>query len=214
MAPAHYNASVSGLALLLASAIVSLASPAGLSICDRKGAALDYRVWVDALHACAPAAVAAAKRPLPDDLAPLVKSKRAVAVRARLVPGPAMCTLMDCDSSCCNGCSFEWVVVPRKECPDWKLAIRRAGKDYRFRGSGMDCVVHSFGARAAEVIVTGRLETSGDVFVNDVIISTDICRVESGDPKRLSDADYARLMSPPPAEPEPPICPHRPQQGQ
>jgi hypothetical protein len=111
---------------------------------------------------------------------------------------------------------FEWVVVPRKECPDWRLAIRRAGKDYRFRGSGIDCVVHSFGARAAEVIVTGRMEPSSDAFVSEVIVATDICRVKSRaeDSNQLSDADYARLMSPPPAEAEPRTCPRRPQQGQ
>jgi hypothetical protein len=217
VAPAHYNASVSGLVLLLAAAIVASESQprqASLSICDHKGPGREYSVWVEALRVCAPAAVAAARRPLQDDLTQLVKSKKAVTVRARLVPGPAMCTLMDCDSDCCNGCSFEWVVVPRRDCPNWRLAIRRAGKDDRFRGNGIDCVVHSFGARAAEVIVTGRLETGGDGLVSDAIVATDICRVESGDANRLSDADHARLMSPPPAEPEPRVCPRRPQQGQ
>ncbi len=190
--------------LLLAAASVAL------PISDRKGASQDYLAWVHSLHACAPAAMAAAKRPLPDDLAALVKSKRTVAVRARLVPGAATCTLMDCDSSCCNGCSFDWVLVPRKECPNWRLAIRLAGRDDRLHGGGIDCVVSSFGAHAAEVIVTGRLDTGRDAFASEVIVATDICRVDSGDPKRLTDADYARLMSPPPAEPEPRVCPHQP----
>lgn len=184
------------------------AASVALTISDGKGPDLDYQAWVRSLPACAPSAMVAARRPLPDDVEALARTKRAVVVRARLVPGLEDCTLMGCDSGCCNGCSFDWVVVPRKECPGWTFGVRHAGRNDRFRGGGLECEVSRFGALAAEVIVTGRLETSADRFFAGVIVAAEICRVDAGDPKRLTDADYARLMSPAPARPQTRACPH------
>jgi hypothetical protein len=158
---------------------------------NRDGATELYDAWREKLRHCTPAEAAAAKDRLPDGLGGLTKNGQLVAIKGRLKPGPADCTLIGCDDGCCNGCDFEWIVIPRRDCPDRKLRVRRVGDHLPLRGGAMDCAVHEFGLRFTHVIVAGRI--AGD----DLIDEAELCRLVD-DPRnedQLKDADYDRLMS-------------------
>lgn len=157
-----------------------------------------YEVWVAQLRACTRDDVATAeKQPVvADDVPSLIKGKQAVAIKGRLAPGGADCTLMGCSSECCNSCSFDWVVAPHRSCPNWRFGVRRKGEYFQLQGAGTDCAVRRFGGQAVEVIIAGWLEGGS---AGDRIVATDMCRVGSGAASQLTDADYARLMSPSPA---------------
>jgi hypothetical protein len=135
-------------------------------------------------------------------------------VRGRLVPGAADCLLIRwTPETCANGCSFDWLLLPRPECPLWQFGIRRADHS-RLRGNGTQCEVRSFGSQAADVILTGHLEGNGKAIAPGdryVLLTTDMCRVV-GDvghaSQRLTDADIAELSAPRPRAP--PKCPPYP----
>jgi hypothetical protein len=187
-----------------------------------------YEDWVARLRPCTPADIAGAKRPLPEQVEPLVRSKQPVAMKGRLVPGRAECSLVGWKPPgvCLNGCNFDWVVVPRRECPDWRFPVRRADHHLRLQGGGSDCGVGGFGAQAVEVIVTGHLERRGTASVEDAtipaaMVATEMCRLDGRDASRLSDADLAALTAaravtrkcpslPKPPSPPPPAPPARP----
>jgi hypothetical protein len=193
-----------GLALALAAAGTAAASPATnqtLSIGDGNPEdRIAYERWATALRPCTRAEVASAKRPIPDDLGPLVKRRQPVTVRGSVVPGIADCALIGWTRPTCgNGCSFDWVLLPRRECPLWRFAIRRAGQYFRLQGNGTDCGVHTFGSQAAEVILTGHLEGKGhgvEPASLYVVVTTDMCRVAEAS-QRLTDADLDELSAPP-----------------
>ena len=175
-----------------------------------------YESWIATVRECTPADVAGAKPHLPGLQADLARRKPAVSIEGRLMPGMPECNLMSCaPSPCCNGCSFEWVVVPRRDCPDRKLRVRLSSSPFALRGGGMDCAVLGYGRDADWVIVTGRIGGEGDI-----VGGADLCRlrsltaIEAKD--QLSDADYERLGSPatkrrkadnPPNCPPPPAAP-------
>lgn len=199
-----------GLALVLTAAATAGAPPITtqtLSIGDGNSEdRIAYERWATELRPCTSADVASAK-PFPDDLEPLVKGKQRVAVRGRVVPGTADCTLVKWTPPACdNGCSFDWVLLPRRECPSWRFAIRRVGQYFRFRGNGTDCGVRTFGSRAAaDVILTGHLEGKGngvDPAGMYVVVTTDMCRVGDASQRltsqRLTDAEIAEPGAPQP----------------
>lgn len=128
--------------------------------------------WLGAALSCArectPADEAASAKPTPADLEPLINSQRIVTIKGRLVPGIADCLL----GSCCRGCTFEWVLAPRTDCPDWKLAVRRGREFFRRQAIGVECVAGNAGGAGMEVIVKGQLQEAGDK-----ISATDLCRV-------------------------------------
>jgi hypothetical protein len=140
-----------------------------------------------------------------------------VTVRGRVLPGVADCLLVKwTPSTCANGCSFDWILLPRRECPLWQFGIRRADQS-RLRGNGTECELRTFGSQAEDVILTGHLEGDGkSVAPGDryVMVTTDMCRVVGEAPhvsQRLTDADIAELTAPRPrAPPKCPPFPRRP----
>jgi hypothetical protein len=161
-----------------------------------------YERWATELRPCTPVDVTSAKRPLPDDLDPLVKRRQRVTVRGRVVPGVADCLLVKrTPPDCANGCSFDWILLPRPECPLWQFGIRRTDQS-RLRGNGIDCDIRTFGPQAADVILTGHLEGDGkSIAPGDryVMVTTDMCRVAGEAPhasQRLTDAEIAELTAP------------------
>jgi hypothetical protein len=138
-----------------------------------------YETWLGKLRDCTSDEAARAKDHLTDRPAKLVESKEVVAVRGRLAPGMAECTLMGCrPGPCCNGCSFDWVVVPRENRTGRMLRIRRADDRLPLRGAGVDCAVSACGAGAAEIIVAGRIADGGAL-----VVDADLCRVRSDQPE-------------------------------
>jgi len=135
---------------------------------------------------CTPADEAASAKPIPADLTRLINSKRVVTIKGRLVPGMTDCLL----GSCCGGCSFEWVLAPRSDCPDWKLAVRRGREFFRRQAIDVECVEGNVGAAGVEVIIKGRLQEAGDK-----ILATDLCRVR-GD----AEPPAGPSASPPPCQ--------------
>ena len=160
---------------------------------DEPSAAVQRRYeplpWILAIRACRPAdAAAARKHPLGVDP---VELGRIVAAVGRLTPGPALCTLEDCGSPCCGGCSFEWVVVPNNDCPGRQFRIWRDSDRGPLRDNGSDCEGR-MAAHAEKVLVIGRM--GGE---HDLILEAKLCRIGrvSGPNDGLDDADYERLMS-------------------
>jgi len=157
----------------------------------------DYTSWIAKVRECSPAEVARAMPQLPGAEADLAKRQPTVSIEGRLLPDMPECTLMDCGpGACCNSCSFEWVVVPRRDCPGRKLRVRLPGSWSPLAGGGRDCAAHGFGKEADWVIVAGRIGGAGDI-----VIEADFCRlptlatVERKD--QLTTADYERLTARP-----------------
>ena len=155
-----------------------------------------YEAWIAKVRACTPADAARAKPYLPGLQADLAKRRPAVSILGRLVPINPDCLLIGCDAQppCCNGCTVEWVVAPRRDCPGRKLRIRLAGSPSALTGGGMDCAVFGYAQDADWVIVAGRIDGPGNI-----VVDADLCRpsskmVEGED--QLSNADYERLASP------------------
>lgn len=207
-----------GLALALAAAGTA-ATPAAtkqaLSIGDgNQEDRMAYERWATELRPCTPVDVTLAKQPIPDDLDPLVKRRQRVAVRGRVVPGAADCLLTNSSpQACANGCSFDWILLPRSECPLWQFGIRRVDHS-RLRGNGLDCAIRTFGPQAADVILMGHLEGNGkSIAPGDryVLVTTDMCRVVGHASQKLTDAEIAELTAPRPrAPPKCPPFPRRP----
>jgi len=156
---------------------------------------LGYDAWIAKLRACTLAEVGGAKPHLPGTRAELER-KPAVSIEGRLLPKNVECTLMGCTPGpCCNGCGFEWVVVPRRDCPGRGVRIRLPGSPFPLLGGGRDCAVSGFAAEADWVIVSGRIGGKGDI-----VVDADLCRLPSPAAletrDRLSDDDYERLTSP------------------
>jgi hypothetical protein len=169
-----------------------------------------YQSWIATVRECTPAEVAGAKPHLPGAQADLARRKPAVSIEGRLLPDQPDCTLIDCGpASCCNDCSFAWVVVPRRDCPGRKLKVYLPGSTSSLAGCGLDCAARGFAREADWVIVAGRIDGKGDT-----VVEAQFCRLPSvaiGQAKdQLTDADYQRLTAPPgkrPAGEDAPNCP-------
>jgi hypothetical protein len=144
--------------------------------------------WMKALRVCGSADRAAAKKhPLGADPVELGKI---VAVEGRLAPGAPDCTMMKCNF-CCNGCTFEWVIVPRNDCADRHFRVRTVER-LPLQGSASECDIGRMGAHAVKVLAIGRMAGT-----NDLIADADLCRTGPADDRsdQLDEADYARLLS-------------------
>ena len=135
-------------------------------------------VSLSCVRECTPAEEAASAKPIPADLSRLVGSKRVVTIKGRLVPGEEECLLGGGTS-----CSFEWVLAPRTDCPDWKIAIRHEPAFFRRQPVALECAAGDLGGAGDKIIVKGRLREAGDK-----ILATDLCRV-------ASDAANARAIA-------------------
>lgn len=154
-----------------------------------------YSLWLKKLRLCTQAETEEARDRLPPNLDALIKGKKIVALKARLLPGRALCTLMACTPGpCCNGCQFDWVAAPRGQCPRKELRVRQTDDFSPLRGSGMDCDVHAFGKKGDLVIVAGRMGAS------DLVEDAKLCRLANDDQR-----DPSCPSTPPPPGPEAPL---------
>ena len=163
---------------------VTVVSPADGRVPEAPTVPRDERPsWMQSIRACGPAEKAAArKHPLGADPIELGKI---VAAEGRLTPGPADCTLIGC--KCCNSCGFDWVVVPRHDCPDRRFRIQRKVDARPLNEGASDCDLGRMGAYAMEVLAIGRIAGN-----HDLIEEAELCRIDAD---QLNDADYKRLMS-------------------
>ena len=73
----------------------------------------------------------------------------------------APCCKYDGLVACCNGCNWDWVVLPLVGTAKPAVRLRQPGQSDVMRGGGFDCVMRRLPSR--EVIVTGWLAVSGDL---------------------------------------------------
>lgn len=140
--------------LCLALADSSLAGPA-----DESSGLAKHLKWRASLPRCAQGDTGLREN-WPD-------SGRIEKLRGVLALGDWSCTLMGCDGSCCNDCSFKFTFVPRAEFlrfgkeGDGK-PIELAGKPAPLGFSAMDCEADSITKLPPlEVLVSGHLKYYG-----------------------------------------------------
>jgi hypothetical protein len=152
-----------------------------------------YESWISRVRECTAADVAGAKPQLLGAQAELAKRKPTVSIAGRLVPARPDCTLIDCGDGCCNQCTVDWVVVPRR-CPRRTVKVSLRGSAGSLSGCAMDCAVRGYGQEADWVIVSGTIGDPGDV-----VLDAELCRLRSSAELEtkdlLTDADHQRLIN-------------------
>jgi hypothetical protein len=147
-----------------------------------------YESWIAGVRECTAEDEARSKPLHSGSQAELAKRQPAVSLEGRLVPANADCTLMECGDGCCNQCTVDWVLVPRRPYPGRTLRINLRGTAVSLAGCAMDCAVRGYGQEADWVIVSGQIGGKGDV-----VLDAELCRLRSATRDALTDAEYKRL---------------------